>query len=89
MKSHAGLVIAVVLSAITCGVTFLFALYRQLALVEVTASLVTGVELYLLSSSVGDWMEKKAEANRARFWTAVGLALLMVAYFLIARSGAK
>lgn len=47
MKSHAVLVIVVVLSAITCGMAFLFALYRQLALVEVAASMVAAVELYL------------------------------------------
>lgn len=86
MKSHAGLVIAVLLSAITCGATFLFALYRQLALVEVAASLATGVELYLLSSSIGDWIEKKPEANQLRFLVALGLAAGVVAYFLIAKS---
>lgn len=86
MKSHAGLVIAVLLSAITCGATFLFALYRQLALVEVAASLATGVELYLLSSSIGDWIEKKPEANQLRFLVALGLAVGVVAYFLIAKS---
>jgi len=89
MKSHAGLVIAVLLSAITCGATFLLALYRQLALVEVAASLTTGVELYLLSSSIGDWIEKKAEANKKRLLIAVGLALGVVLYFLIARSAGK
>jgi len=86
MKSHAVLVIAVVLSAITCGVTFLFALYRQLALVEVAASMVTAVELYLLSSSIGDWIEKKPQANQKRLFTAIGLALAIVLYFFIARA---
>lgn len=85
MKNHVVLVIAVLLSAITCGATFLFALYRQLALVEVTASLVTGVELYLLSSSIGEWIERKAEANKGRLFIAVGLALGVVVYFLISK----
>jgi len=86
MKSHALLVIGVALSAITCGATFLFALYRQLAMVEVAASLVTGVELYLLSSSIGDWIEKKPQANRRRLLIAVGLACSVVLGFYIARS---
>jgi len=85
MKSHAGLVIAVLLSAITCGATFLFALYRQLALVEVAASLATGVEVYLLSSSIGDWIEKKPEASRRRLAVGVGLAFGLVSYFLLAK----
>jgi MFS family permease len=89
MKSHALLVIAVVLSAITCGATFLFALYRQLALVEVAASLAVGVELYLLSSSIGDWIEQKPQANRRRLLIAGSLAAAVVLSFLISRSLAK
>ena len=82
MKSHAGVVIGIVLPAITCGVTFLFALYRQFALVEVAASITAGVELYLVSSSIGDWIEKKPQANLMRLLIAVGLAFAVVLYFL-------
>ena len=85
MKKHAGLVIVLLLSAITCGATFLLALYRQLALVEVAASLSVGVELYLLSSSIGDWIEKKPEANRLRLVVGVALALGVVSYFLVSK----
>lgn len=85
MKSLFGTVIAVFLSALTCGATFLFALYRQLALVEVTACMALGVELYLLSSSVGDLIEKKKESNKLRVMVAVGLAAGVVCYFLIAK----
>jgi hypothetical protein len=70
-------------------VTFLSALYRQLALVEVAASMVTEVELYLLSSSVGDSIEERPQANQKRLLTAIGLALAIVLYFLIARAVAK
>lgn len=86
MKSHVLTVLAVVLSALTCGATFLFALYRQLALVEVAASLVTGLELYFLSSSIGDWIEEKQRPSQSRVWIAVGLAAAVVCYFLIARA---
>jgi hypothetical protein len=86
MKKHAVVVIGVLSSAITCGATFLLALYRQLALVEVAASLCTGVQLYLLSSSIGDWIEKKPRANQTKLLVAVGLALGVVLYFLIARA---
>jgi hypothetical protein len=88
VKSHALLVFAVLFSAITCGVTFLLALYRQLAMVEVIASMVTGVELYLLSFSIGDWIEKKPQASRRRMLIAMGLACGVVLSFLVARSAA-
>jgi hypothetical protein len=86
VKSHALLVFAVLFSAITCGATFLFALYRQFAMVEVVASMVTGVQLYLLSSSIGDWIEKKPEASKSRLVIAVSLACGVVLSFWIARS---
>ena len=85
MKSHAGVVIGIVLSAIIGGATFLFALYRQFALVEVAASITTGVELYLLSSSIGDWIEKKPQANLVRLLIAAGLTLGVILCFFIAR----
>lgn len=89
MKSHAGVVIGALLSAITCGATFLFALYRQFALVEVAASMATGVQLYLMSSSIGDWIEKKPQANYVRLLIAAGLTLGVILYFVIARARAS
>jgi hypothetical protein len=70
-------------------VTFLSALYRQLALVEVARSMVTAVELYLLSSSIGDSIEERPQANQKRLLTAIGLAFEIVLYLLIARAVAK
>src|SRR5580698_7415009 len=86
MGRHLWAVLRVLFSAITCGATFLFALYRQLALVEVAASIVLGIELYLLSVSVGDWIEKKETPSKPRVWGALGLAAGVVCYFLIAKS---
>jgi hypothetical protein len=86
MKNQAVRVLAVLCSALTCGATFLLALYRQLALVEVAASIAIGIELYFLSSSVGDWIEKKEKPSKTRVWTAVGLAAGVMCYFLIAKT---
>jgi len=85
MKKHVTTIIAVLLSAITCGATFLFALYRQFALVEVAASIAIGVELYFLSSSIGDVLEDKGEPSRVRLVLAVSVAAAVVAYFLVSR----
>jgi hypothetical protein len=46
MKKHVITIIAVLLSAITCGATLLFVLYRQFALVEVAASIAIGVQRF-------------------------------------------
>jgi|HubBroStandDraft_4_1064222.scaffolds.fasta_scaffold131378_2 hypothetical protein len=73
-RGHLALVLAVRFSAISCGATFLFALYRQLALVEVAANLAVGVELYFLSASIGDWIEKKDAPSRSRLRVVLALA---------------
>jgi hypothetical protein len=59
------------LAAITCGVAFLLALFRQFGLVEVAASLGAGAEVFFLSSSIGDLLEVKKESNRTRFIAAL------------------
>ena len=82
---YAGVAIAALCSAITCGVTFLFALYRQLALVEVAASIALGVELYFLSSAVGELIEKREAPKRWKMWTAMSLAGLVVIGFSVAK----
>jgi drug/metabolite transporter (DMT)-like permease len=83
-KRHIWTIVVVIASALSCAATFLFALYRQLALVEVAASIATGVQLYFLSSSIGDWLEEKRSPNRSRRWIAIGVAAGVVGYFVIA-----
>jgi uncharacterized membrane protein len=73
------------LCAITCGATFLFALYRQFAFVEVAASMITMIEVYLLSSSIGDLIEGKREVRFRRLVVAVALTLFVVTYFTISK----
>jgi len=68
-----------ILSAVACGATFLFALARQVAVVEIAASIVTGVQLYLLSSTVGDLIEGKTEGRKTKL--AASLMLRVVAAF--------
>ena len=85
MKRNLGMVIAAFLSAVACGATFLFALYRQLAIVEVAASIATGIEVYFLSSSIGDLLEDKKEMNYLKLVAAVGLAAGVVSFFLISK----
>ena len=85
MKKHVIAIVVVLLSAITCGATFLFALYRQFAMVEVVASLATGAQLYFLSSSIGDVLEDQQEPSLPRLAAAAAIAGAVVIYFLVKR----
>ncbi len=85
MHRNLGMVIVALLSAIACGATFLFGLYRQFALVEVAASIATGIEVYFLSSSIGDMLEDREKINKVKLVAAIALAASIVAYFLIAK----
>jgi hypothetical protein len=51
--------------------------------VEVAASLGAGVEVFFLSSSIGDLLEDAPNPNRRRFAAANLLVAAIVAYFLI------
>jgi len=84
-KAHVLVIVVTGLCAVTCGVTFLLALFRQFGLVEVAASLSAWVEVFFLSSSIGDLLEDKPEPNRKRFLSALGLAAAIVLYFLAMR----
>jgi hypothetical protein len=83
MKPHLVVIIVTALAAVTCGATFLLALFRQFGLVEVAASLAATAEVFFLSSSIGDFLEDKKEPNRGRFAAALGLAAAIMIYFLI------
>ena len=85
MKKHVIAIVVVLLSAVTCGATFLFSLYRQFAMVEVVASLATGAQLYFLSSSIGDLLEDKEKPSLPRLAAALAIAGVLVVYFLVKR----
>jgi hypothetical protein len=74
MKTHGWTIVTVFLSALAGGATFLLALFRQYGLVEAAASLRAGLEVFFLSSSIGDLVEDRKEPNRIRVVAAIGLA---------------
>ncbi len=85
MKSHIGMILTAFLSAVASGAVFLLALHRQFAGVEVAASLATGIQVYFLSSSIGDLLENKNAANRLRFVASVSLLVGLMAYFFVTK----
>jgi len=84
-KAHILVIGVTGLCAVTCGATFLFALFRQFGLVEVAASLSGWIEVYFLSASIGDLLEDKPEPRWRRFLIGVGLAAAIVLYFVAMR----
>jgi len=85
VKSHIVMMLTAFLSAVTSGAVFLLALHRQFAMVEVAASLATGIQVYFLSSSIGDRLESKSEPNRLRFVSSLGVLVALLAYFLVTK----
>jgi ABC-type thiamin/hydroxymethylpyrimidine transport system permease subunit len=83
MKSHVGTIATMIAAALACAATFLLALFRQYGLVEVAASLGAGLEVFFLSSSIGDYLEDRPEPNRLRIVAALVLAAAIVGYFLL------
>jgi hypothetical protein len=58
------------------------AVTRRFAMVEIAASIVTGVQLYLLSSTVGDLIEGKTEGRKTKLAASLMLTGGVVAAFL-------
>ena len=72
-----------ILSAITCGATLPVALVRQFAMVEIAASIVTRMQLYLLSSTVGDLIQGKTEGRKTKLIASLMLTGGVVVGFLL------
>lgn len=77
-------ILAIVLSlaaSVAGGAIFLFSLIHKFALVEVAASLVTALQVYFLSSSIADLLEKaKRPANR-RTSLVILFTVFLVAFY--------
>jgi hypothetical protein len=74
-------VVMSLVAAIISGTIFLLALFEQFALVEVAASIVTALQVFFLSSAIGDGLEKKKETNRTRNSAVVLVTIFLVAFY--------
>jgi hypothetical protein len=85
MKSTVLAVVVAAAAAVVSGIMFVIALFHQFALVEVAASLLTGLQVFFLSSSIGDLLEEQTKANKARQFAVLSTtAGLLVFYALTA-----
>lgn len=81
MKRH---VVSVVMSVVATGISgtvFVVALFDQYALVEMTASISTALQVFFLSSAIADLLEKKKETNRTRNSAVVLVTIFLVAFY--------
>ena len=81
MKRHAVSVVMSLAAAVISGTVFVLALFDQYALVEMAASIVTALQVFFLSSAIGDLLEKKKETNRTRNSAVVLVTIFLVAFY--------
>ena len=67
------------------GAIFVVALLQEFALVEVAASLLTGLQVFFLSGAIADLLEKKKEPSRLRNSAVVLAAVFLIAFYSFTR----
>jgi hypothetical protein len=72
-------------AAAMSGAVFILALFRQYAMVEVAASILTGLQVFFLSSAISDLLDKKKETSRGRNSAVVLLTIFLVAFYSFTR----
>jgi hypothetical protein len=85
MRRHILTILMSFAAAVVNGTIFIFALFHQFALVEVVASIFTGLQVFFLSSAVGDLLDKKKEPSRARNSAVVLVTILLVTFYSVTR----
>jgi hypothetical protein len=85
MKRHALTVLMSFAAAVISGAVFVIALFHQFALVEVAASLLTGLQVFFMSSSIGDLLDERKEPNRARNTAVVLIAVFLIGFYSYTR----
>jgi phosphatidylglycerophosphate synthase len=81
MKRHVLSVVMCFAAAVISGTIFVAALLHEYALVEVAASVITALQVFFLSSAIGDLLEKKKESNRSRNSAVVLVTVFLVAFY--------
>jgi hypothetical protein len=85
MKRHVLTVLMNLVAALISGAIFVVALFHQYALVEVAASILTGLQVFFLSSAIGDLLDERKEPNRARNSAVVLVTVFLVAFYTFTR----
>ena len=85
MNRHSFSIALSLVASATSAAVFLDSLFRQFALVEIAACLLTALQVFFLSSAIADVLEKQKEPNRSRnFWVVV-FAVLLISFYSFTR----
>ena len=85
MGRHIFSIVLSLVAAVTSGAIFLVSLFHQFALVEVAASLLTGLQVFFLGSAIGDMLEKREKASRLRNSWVVVFSVFLIAFYSFTR----
>lgn len=85
MKRHVLTVLMSFAAAVMSGTVFVVALFHQFALVEVAASILTGLQVFFLGSAIGDLLDEKKEPNRARNSAVLLVTVFVDAFYSVTR----
>ena len=85
MKRHVLTVLMSLAAAMISGTIFVVALFHQFALVEVAASMLTGLQVFFLSSAIGNVLDEQKEPNRARNSAVVLMTVFLVTFYSLTR----
>ncbi|HEY6945078.1 MAG TPA: hypothetical protein VI431_08045 [Candidatus Acidoferrum sp.] len=85
MNRHIFSIVLSLVASVASGAIFLDSLIRQLALVEIAASLLTALQVFFLSSAIADVMEKKKKASTTRNSWVMVFAVFLVAFYSFTR----
>ena len=81
-------ILTILMSSMATAVTgaiFVVALIHEFALVEVAASLLTGLQVFFLSGAIADLLEKKKGPSRLRNSAVVLAAVFLIAFYSFTR----
>jgi len=85
MGRHIFSIMLSLVAAITSGAIFLVSLFHQFALVEIAASLLTGLQVFFLGSAIADMLEKKKNASRLRNSWVIVFTVFVIAFYSFTR----
>lgn len=72
-------------ASVTGGAIFLLSLLHQFALVEVAATLVTALQVFLLTSTIADLFEKAKRSSSRRNSLVILFTVFLVAFYSFTR----
>jgi len=85
LKRHVLTILMSFVASVISGAVFVVALFHQFALVEIASSLLTGLQVFFLSSAIGDLLDEKKEPNRVRNSAVVLVTVFLVAFYSVTR----